>query len=413
VVVHETGTLLRGNLFRVQGACDVGGTMTEEALRSHIIMWGVESAAPQFGTSVPVLKGWMRGDSSLPDQVWQSWVRFSSLPPEERPAIVGFEARTSNPSAPAPENPSTMPQSSLAARVLADPGIAARIKAETTRAPVATPITGDVVFERPAPDIAFDEIPEKKPPPQSSNGVSPKVGTIAFCCPTDRDFPPVTMECFGVLMRNYQTPLVIKSETLLIRARNVIVERFLRTNAEWSFWADSDMVLPFGNAQWFKDKSKITNLRPEQYGFDVIKRLLSHRQDFVGAVYAARTENSQLVIQPDLDPRHQADQELANQIRKNQAHGLKDVRWLGFGCVLVHRRVFEAIGRNDAEVRNGKASFFDTQGDKGEDIRFSERAAAAGFRAKLDSELVVGHLGRKCFIPEQTQPIKALAPIQK
>jgi hypothetical protein len=383
--------------------------MTEEALKAHCIMWGVESAAPQFGTTITVLKGWMRGDSALPQSVWDTWIRYSSLPPEERPPIIGFEDRA-QPAAPAPERPSSMPQSSLAARVLADPGIAARIKAETAR---TLPTEGEVMMDRPVvgksielpPEISFDDIPEKEHVIQSPNGSSAKLGTIAFCCPTDRDFPPVTMECFSVLIRNYQMPLIVKSETLLIRARNIIVERFLRTKSEWTFWADSDMLLPFGNAQWFKDKSKISNLRADQYGFDVLKRLMSHRQDFVGAVYAARTENSQLIIQPDLEPRHQADRELANQIRKNQAHGLKDVGWLGFGCVLIHRRVFEAIGRNDAAIRDGKGSFFDTEGDKGEDIRFSERAAAAGFRPKLDSELIVGHLGRKCFIPEGTKGI--------
>ena len=380
--------------------------MTEEALKNHIIMWGVESAAPQFGTTIATLKGWMRGDSSLPQPVWDRWVGYSSLPPDERPPIIGFEDRAL-PGVPAPEKPSSMPQSSLASRIFADPAIAARIKAETSSTAVrVTQVGAEAPRANEVTEIAFGEVPARDNVTQSSNGSAPKVGTIAFCCPTDRDFPPVTMECFGVLIRNYQMPLIIKSETLLIRARNIIVERFLRTKAEWSFWADSDMLLPFGNAQWFKDKSKITNLRPEQFGVDVIKRLLSHRQDFVGAVYAARTENSQLVIQPDLEPRHQVDRELANQIRKNQAHGLKDVGWLGFGCVLVHRRVFEAIGRTDSEIRDGKRSFFDTEGDKGEDIRFSERAATAGFRPKLDSELIVGHLGRKCFIPEQTVGIK-------
>jgi|SRR5215472_7824835 len=370
--------------------------MTEEAFKQHIIMWGVESAAPQFGTSIQTLKGWMRGDNMLPRHVWDAWTQWSSAPPENRAPIFGASPQAMMQAGTVPDNgsPGLMTQSSLANRVFADPGIAARIKAETSKepaiSPTLTPVEELVKFE--------EEIPTQ----QSSNGETQR-GTIAFCCVTDRDFSPAVLEAFSVLIRNHQMPIIIKAETLLIRGRNLVAERFLRTKAEWSFWVDSDMLIPFGSPEWFKDKSKISNLRPEQYAFDAVKRLLGHHQDFVGAVYAARTEGSQMVIQPDLEPRHEADRQLSNLIRLNQAYGLKDVGWLGFGCVLIHRRVFEAIGRTDSEIRDGKASFFDTTSAKGEDVRFSERATTAGFRPKLDVELVAGHIGRKCFIPEHTR----------
>jgi hypothetical protein len=377
--------------------------MTEEALKQHIIYHGVEAVAPQFATSIQVLKGWMRGDSGLPQHVWDSWVRWSSLPPEERTPVAGSPAPMQVSASESPQGPALMGQSSLASRVFADPAIAARIKAETERPPVTLAEAGitlkgreEVAMPIKAEEFVFDEIPVR------SNGQIIK-GSVAFCCPTDRDFPPVTLESFSVLIRDHQMPIVLKSDTLLVRARNVIAERFLRTKAEWSFWADSDMILPFGNGDWFQDKTKITSLRPEQYGFNAVKRLLGHHQDFVGAVYAARTEGSQMVIQPDLEPRNDADRQLSNLIRKNQAYGLKDVGWLGFGCVLIHRRVFEAIGRTDSDIRSGKAGFFDTPSAKGEDVRFAERAISAGFRPKLDVELVCGHMGRKCFIPEQTK----------
>jgi len=374
--------------------------MTEEALKQHVIMWGVESAAPQFGTTIPILKGWMRGDNALPKHVWDAWVHWSSQPEMERAPILGASPQASLKAhlPPWDGTPGLMEKSSLANRIFADPGVAARIKAETTKAQevmVEAPVTGSSL-ELPNFD---QEIPTTAPP---SNGET-KRGTIAFCCVTDRDFSPAVLEAFSVLIRNHQMPIIIKAETLLIRGRNLVAERFLRTKAEWSFWVDSDMLIPFGSPEWFKDKSKVSNLRPEQYAFDAVKRLLGHHQDFVGAVYAARTEGSQMVIQPDLEPRHEADRQLCNLIRLNQAYGLKDVGWLGFGCVLIHRRVFEAIGRTDPEVREGKASFFDTTSAKGEDVRFSERATTAGFRPKLDVELVCGHIGRKCFIPENTK----------
>jgi hypothetical protein len=371
--------------------------MTEEALKAHIILWGIESAAPQFGTTIPILKGWMRGDSGLPNHVWTNWIHWSSMPPEERDPIVGVQAKPRFEQQSFEDKPGLMTQSTLASRVLNDPAIQARIKAETGHE--IAPGEPLKPAKPPDPEISFDFEPIPVP---SSNGAT-KTGTIAFCCPTDRDFPPAIFEALSVLVRNHQMPIILKSETLLIRGRNMIVERFLRTRAEWSFWVDSDVLVPFGNAEWFRDKSKITNLRPDQYAFDGVTRLMNHRQDFVGAVYAARTEGSQLVIQPDLEPRNENDKKLANLIRKNEAYGLKEVGWLGFGCVLIHRRVFEAVSRNDPEIRSGKASFFDTQGAKGEDVRFCERATAAGFRPKLDVELVCGHLGRQCFKPEGTK----------
>lgn len=373
--------------------------MTEEAFRQHIIMWGVESAAPQFGTTIAVLKGWMRGDNALPQYVWDAWIGWSSLPALDRAPIIGAAVQPTPVKDAFGNEPALMAQSSLAQRVLADPGIAARIQAETTKHPIQQSDPSERAPLTEQQNVSFEE---EIPVAIQSNGETKK-GLIAFCCVTDRDFAPAVLESFSVLIRNHQMPIIIKSETLLVRGRNLVAERFLRTQAEWSFWADSDMLLPFGNAEWFQDKSKITNLRAEQYGFDVVKRLLSHHQDFVGAVYAARTESSQMVIQPDLEPRHEADKQLSNLIRQNQAYGLKDVGWLGFGAVLIHRRVFEAVGRTDPDIKSGKGGFFDTPSAKGEDVRFCERAAVAGFRPKLDVELVCGHIGRKCFIPEQTK----------
>jgi hypothetical protein len=338
----------------------------------------------------------MRGDNALPKHVWDAWVHWSATPPEERTPIIGAPVSARFAAMSQQDNePALMAESSLASRVLKEPGIQARIKAETAKAPEPPP-------PKPNPEIVSfddDEIPTIAHQP---NGQIKK-GSIAFCCATDRDFPPAVLESFAVLIRNHGMPIVLKSETLLVRGRNMIAERFLRTQAEWSFWVDSDMLLPFGNADWFRDKSKITNLRPDQYAFDAVQRLMSHRKDFVGAVYAARTEGSQMVMQPDLEPRNENDKKLSDLIRKNEAYGLKEVGWLGFGCVLIHRRVFEAIGRTDPEIRDGKAGFFDTQGSKGEDVRFSERSSAAGFRPQLDVELVCGHIGRQCFKPESTK----------
>jgi hypothetical protein len=184
----------------------------------------------------------------------------------------------------------------------------------------------------------------------------------------------------------------------------MVATRFLESHAQWSLWLDSDVMPPVGNPDWFKKKSRTQSLTKAQCGYDIIERLLGHNVPLVGAVYAARTEGAQMVIQPDIDPRHPGDQQKAEQIRKGQLHGLINVDWVGLGCTLIHRRVFESLRAKSANGRQGDVDFFRSEGSKGEDVGFCERAAAAGFKPQLDCDLVVGHLGRKCYLPEGTKP---------
>ena len=228
--------------------------------------------------------------------------------------------------------------------------------------------------------------------------------SVTVCVPTIRDFTPQVFLGFMMLFRKYELGLELQADTLLIRARNLLANRFLASHAKWALWLDSDMLLPYGDASWFAEKSRLNRLSSQQKGFDVVERLLSHNYPFVGAVYAARTAQSQLVIQPDIDPRYANDRTLAESIRNGQTRGLVGVDWVGFGCALIHRKVFEAVRDRTPRDRSREVDFFSTEGQKGEDVSFCERAAAAGFKPKLDSELVIGHVGRHCFGPQHTQP---------
>jgi len=234
--------------------------------------------------------------------------------------------------------------------------------------------------------------------------------SVAILMPTIRDIPPAVFFALVVFFRKYELGLEMQTDTLLVRARNMVVRRFLASHAQWAWWLDSDCLPPIGNADWFRKKSRSDALTQQQCGLDALDRLLSHNYPMVGAVYAARTAGAQMIIQPDIDPRSRSDQETADKIRKGQLHGLINVEWLGLGCTLIHRRVFEGIAKYSAQNpdgRKGELEFFHTEGSKGEDVGFCERAALAGFKPKLDCDLVVGHLGRHCFLPEHTRGLKA------
>lgn len=387
---------------------------TQLDFRNYIIVMGVELAAPQYGTDIATLKGWMRGDNDLPLAVLQEWQRNPRRPYSPEQAKLAREGKL-------PEAVASMQQSSLAQRVLNQPEVQARIKAETG-VQVGAPAQGKPLVEVLVPDFKADGdddlvfepakaqvAPELAMVIDEANGrysIYParKNYPVTVCLPTNRDIPPAVYFSHMALFRKYEVGLELQTDTLLVRARNMIADRFLESRAQWSFWLDSDVLVPIGNADWFLKKTKGRRLTRAQAGFDVLERLLSHNAALVGAVYAARSDETQMVIQPDIEPRGPADMALAERIRKGQQHGLCQVGWLGFGCTLVHRRVFEAIRVAGTGSGHGEVGFFDTEGGKGEDVRFCERAEAAGFRPQLDAELVVGHLGRRCYLPEDTVP---------
>jgi hypothetical protein len=399
----------------------------------YIIAAGVEAAAPQYGTTVTVLKNWMRGDAELDPAIYQRWV--------DNPRVVGVPEEKkgdANPGwRPAYDGVAPMQMSSLASRVLNEPGVRERLKAETrpnggaleppgeehTLKTVQGPTGSDWVdFEPPAPTLdqfpiatpersfgpfGFDE-PFVVDEASGRYSIWPARTThpITVCLATNRDIPPAVFFSFIWMFRKYELGIEMQTDTMLPRARNMVASRALAGPSKWLLWLDSDMMIPIGNPDWFRKKSKSIQLSAGSAGLDLIERLLAHKQPLVGGVYAARSDNSQMVIQPDIDPRTASDFDLANRIRRGQQRGLSSVEWLGFGCALVHRRVFEAVRNRLAGNRPGEVGFFDTEGSKGEDVAFCERAKNAGFQPQLDCELVIGHLGRRCYLPEHSVPLQ-------
>jgi len=406
-------------------------TLDEENFQQYIIAAGVELAAPTYGTSVLALKSWMRGETECPPEALARWIAA----PRQPPGKGELEAHIAAMSPLGPPAPAPMQVSALSARVLADPAIQARLKADRA-SPAAEP-------ESPGPERSLGELfglspqPVQEPrepenevvvhPEPATNGEGPafvideaagrysiypaRIKTsVSVLMPTIRDIPPAIYFGHIVFFRKYELGLEMQTDTLLVRARNLVARRFLASKAQWSWWLDSDILPPVGNADWFKKKTRTETLGATQSGYDALERLLSHNYPIVGAVYAARTAHAQMIIQPDIDPRSRDDPITADKIRKGQLHGLINVEWLGLGCTLIHRRVFEAIAKQsapDPDRRAGELDFFHTEGSKGEDVGFCERATLAGFKPKLDCDLVVGHLGRHCFLPEHTRGIQA------
>lgn len=135
--------------------------------------------------------------------------------------------------------------------------------------------------------------------------------------------------------------------------RNALVQGMMaHAELEWLLFLDSDMVPP-----------------P-----DVLRRLLAHgsEPDVISACYWTR--------HPPHVPAFGA---LPGTPIVAIGGPLREVAWTGFGCVLVRRRVFEALPF---------PWFEHTTPGIGEDTLFCEKARALGFRVYVDPALDVGHM---------------------
>lgn len=210
------------------------------------------------------------------------------------------------------------------------------------------------------------------------------------------------------LAKKYELGFDIQADTAIWRSRNMLAKRFLASGATWSLWIDGDMAPPIANKDWYKWLTMTTSIPDEAAAYDVLERLMNHGKAIVGAVYASRRYHGQLVMQPEIRPRTQEDKTLANEIRRGTAHGLAAVDWIGFGVALVHREVFLELQRRFPQLAPESEfapwRFFQPEGDEGEDEAFCKRARACEIPIWLDTQLVCGHVGNMCYMPEHTLP---------
>lgn len=232
---------------------------------------------------------------------------------------------------------------------------------------------------------------------------------MVLLMPMHREVSPHVLFNVAALVRkspwlgfDYQT------NTIIQRARNLLAQRFLNSEAEWSFWMDSDMIIPVGLPGFLGKKMKGEGKVPVQNAnYVATERLLSHGKTIVGGVYARRGSGDGLCIQPALHPRNDADKQLAQTLSQGPTNELHEVAYVATGCALIHRSVYEDIQNIHPELspkREGDPwDFFghDT-GRRGEDLHFCMLANEAGHRSYLDGGLFCGHIGVNCWWPGET-----------
>jgi hypothetical protein len=258
--------------------------------------------------------------------------------------------------------------------------------------------------------------------------------------PWQKTANPLTAFCIQRLVDTRRCALTMNhGDAFLVHSRGAIADVFLKSSLEWLLTIDDDMLLPVGNADVFRSYTGWKDF-PEPYAsFNVLDRLMSHGKSLVGALYFGRQSlNSPPVYAEGMSNKAEADY-----ARKGPHDLIKPTQWVGTGCMLIHRTVFEDIEKRfpnlarvegkdglwfcstEASLRLGCEKIFSKlQGDLtptgaheaavalgrlialakaenprgcGEDVAFCLRAAASGHVPYVDMGLRCGHLGTFCY----------------
>ena len=223
---------------------------------------------------------------------------------------------------------------------------------------------------------------------------------ICLLLPFYRDVHPLTaFSLLALFDRTKMAAILNYGDAFIINTRNRLASKFLATGIEWAVTVDSDMVLPCGDAKWF-NSSMGFGLPDKFSGRHTINRLLSHGKTLVGALYMGRAEDGKPVYAEG----YADESESALVKAKGAQELLKPTRWVGTGCLLIHRSVFLDIEKkfpNTArDSKTGVGKWFTPDSDtmtKGEDVLFCMRAQASGHQPYVDLGLRCGHAGNKIF----------------
>lgn len=174
-------------------------------------------------------------------------------------------------------------------------------------------------------------------------------------------------------------------------ARNRLTKTFLESDCEWSFWVDSDMIVPCGpnNVNWFLNHTKARKINRDFASLHAIEDMKKRGHKIIGGVYSPRALGKQALIATKED------------VSAGPHNRVIPVDWLATGCLLVHRSVYEDVAKASGET--DYRGWFDLDRKLtrfGEDVAFCYRAKKVGHQPMLDLSIQCGHVGNYVFLPE-------------
>jgi len=177
-------------------------------------------------------------------------------------------------------------------------------------------------------------------------------------------------------------------------SRNRLAHKFLDTDAKWMLMMDDDIIPSIGRPNWFRywvqGARQILDLPLQRH---VLHRLVGAGKTLIGASYFGRQEGGALMA---------SDQTLAPRARAYE-DAVVPVDWVGTGCMLIHRKVFDDIRAKFGDSLKINVPDYDYDyfrpfdSARGEDVSFCLRAKDAGHQPHLDLGLPVFHVGYKTY----------------
>lgn len=258
--------------------------------------------------------------------------------------------------------------------------------------------------------------------------------------------PATAFSVSQILDKRRTSSAMSMGDAFIQHTRNSLADAFLRTECEYMLSVDDDMIIPCGQAKWFKGFTGFNWMPDEFAGLNTLDRLVSHKKSVVGALYFGRWSGGSPVFSEGANP------DIAKEARKAPIDKLVKTNWVGTGCILVSRQVFLDIEKRFPRLARGTdgrgGNWFTSSehgllesvdmcremlskgpmdGSKalkayeilegasakarqssglsvGEDVIFSRRAREAGHEVFVDFGLLAGHSGFCVYGPKNTFP---------
>jgi transcriptional regulator with XRE-family HTH domain len=202
--------------------------------------------------------------------------------------------------------------------------------------------------------------------------------------------------------------LQVRKGTCVWEARNILIDKWLKTDAPTCIMCDDDMILPCGNADYLNANHN-AKLPVEIAGLNAISRIMSHPHDkgIVGALYFGRHRNGRAQCSAGFE----SDEENAK-YHRHEYEGLQPQRWVGTGFIRIERWVIEKFKAHlDAGNWPELKSVNDQRWDGyftplkvgvGEDVSFGTRCGKLGIQSYVDATLECLHCGDMSYGSQST-----------